>query len=670
MSTPTEPLPPADACALIETAHRALGGDAGELARAAGLSQSGLSNIKAGRAPLPEAAEIRLTRIADGLPPETAETDRAPAGDERAQRLAEAERFLTALDDEAESWCFQTFDDSGQRAELARTLHGELGELFDTLDELNRRGAGVFVTINEVRHGAPRTAANVARVRAVFADHDPPKTKAAPGVYPLAPVLEVESSAGRTHCYWTVDGLALEDFEPQQRGIAARLGSDPAVIDLPRVMRLPGFRHTKDPSRPHWVRTITADPRLPYRPEDLARAFPPVAKVNGTGGERPDPGADPIARALDARGLVLREKPGGGLFITCPWEDEHTTPNTPTSTVYFPPHTGGYAGAAFKCQHGHCTDRTAADLRAWLGLTPEPSAEHGAQVAAAIIGASQAAAPWPEPEPLPDVLPPVDAFDPAMLPAALRPWIIDIAERMQCPPDFPAAAAVVCLAAVVGRQVAIRPKRHDDWTVVPNLWGGIIGRPSLLKSPALAEPMRLVDALEAKAADFHREALREHGAQARVDAIGAKLADADIQKALKDGDRGKALDLALDASTDDEPPRRRRYRTSDATIEKLGELLKDNPRGLLLFRDELVGFLRSLDREGREGSRAFYLECWNGNGGFVFLCLVVRYRLSAGRKQALGFFSQSAQFILPGGRGVHVASGNVGKLNVRMHDGQ
>ena len=48
-------------------------------------------------------------------------------------------------------------------------------------------------------------------------------------------------------------------------------------------------------------------------------------------------------------------------------------------------------------------------------------------------------------------------------------------------------------------------------------------------------------------------------------------------------------------------------------MEKPGELLRDNPTGLLVLRDELVGFIASWDKEGREGKRAFYLETWNGN---------------------------------------------------------
>jgi hypothetical protein len=56
---------------------------------------------------------------------------------------------------------------------------------------------------------------------------------------------------------------------------------------------------------------------------------------------------------------------------------------------------------------------------------------------------------------------------------------------------------------------------------------------------------------------------------------------------------------------------------ADATVEKLGELLNANPRGLLMVRDELTGWLASLDREGHECDRSFWLECWNGTGPFV-----------------------------------------------------
>ncbi len=39
---------------------------------------------------------------------------------------------------------------------------------------------------------------------------------------------------------------------------------------------------------------------------------------------------------------------------------------------------------------------------------------------------------------------------------------------------------------------------------------------------------------------------------------------------------------------------------------------------MLLYRDELSGFFRSLERPGHEADRAFYLECWNGDGAFTY----------------------------------------------------
>ena len=64
------------------------------------------------------------------------------------------------------------------------------------------------------------------------------------------------------------------------------------------------------------------------------------------------------------------------------------------------------------------------------------------------------------------------------------------------------------------------------------------------------------------------------------------------------------------------PPTLKRYKTNDGTVEKLGEILRENPAGLLVLRDELVGLLASWEREGHEGDRAFFLESWNGTDGF------------------------------------------------------
>ena len=66
------------------------------------------------------------------------------------------------------------------------------------------------------------------------------------------------------------------------------------------------------------------------------------------------------------------------------------------------------------------------------------------------------------------------------------------------------------------------------------------------------------------------------------------------------------------------PPVAKRYLVNDTTVEKLGELLNHHPNGLLLFRDELSGWLHTMDRPGHENYRAFYCEAWNGTSGYTY----------------------------------------------------
>ncbi len=54
------------------------------------------------------------------------------------------------------------------------------------------------------------------------------------------------------------------------------------------------------------------------------------------------------------------------------------------------------------------------------------------------------------------------------------------------------------------------------------------------------------------------------------------------------------------------------------TVEKLGELLKENPRGLLLVRDELSGFLSDLERKEYQSDRSFYLTAFNGKKSYTY----------------------------------------------------
>ncbi len=63
-------------------------------------------------------------------------------------------------------------------------------------------------------------------------------------------------------------------------------------------------------------------------------------------------------------------------------------------------------------------------------------------------------------------------------------------------------------------------------------------------------------------------------------------------------------------------PRRRRLLSTDPTMEAARDLSAANPRGLLLHRDELSGWIAGMDRYGKGGGggaeRAFWLQAYEG----------------------------------------------------------
>lgn len=154
--------------------------------------------------------------------------------------LAEAERFLHTLDHRADGFHFRTFDDKRRRGSLPRKFYGPIADHYNELRLLNERGAGVFVVMNS----GGQTKDEIDRVRVVFADTDGAPLE--PIVEALPPHIVVQSSPGKWHAYYRVHAtFPLETFGPVQVAIAEKFGTDPAVKDLPRVMRLPGFKHNK-----------------------------------------------------------------------------------------------------------------------------------------------------------------------------------------------------------------------------------------------------------------------------------------------------------------------------------------------------------------------------------------------------------------------------------------
>jgi hypothetical protein len=211
--------------------------------------------------------------------------------------------------------------------------------------------------------------------------------------------------------------------------------------------------------------------------------------------------------------------------------------------------------------------------------------------ARAEIGAMlRAAAPRPEWPALIDITEAANAVPPfpvRLLPPPFAGFVDDVADRMQAPPDFVAIPLLVSAATMLGRELVVAPKRHDDWVERACLWGAVIGTPATLKTPATAEALRAIRKM-------HGETWEKF-----------KFARTEWRRRQKEGG-------------DDPEPQFEPLTTSDPTVEALAKILED-ARGVLLHRDELSGWFGSMNKYRNHGGddRQFFLQCWSGGSHTV-----------------------------------------------------
>lgn len=194
------------------------------------------------------------------------------------QDLREAQRFLDILA-EGEPVTFQTFHDV-KKPELLRLyperykaahFSGHFDDCKDRLLMYQKAHHGVYVMVNEGDLKG-RSTDNIIRVRALFLDLD--GAPLAPVLASrLAPHIVVESSPGRFQVYWLVSNCPITRFRALQVALAWKFNGDPGVNDLPRIMRVPGFLHLKNPSQPFVVRILQTEACLPYDVDAIVEAF-------------------------------------------------------------------------------------------------------------------------------------------------------------------------------------------------------------------------------------------------------------------------------------------------------------------------------------------------------------------------------------------------------------
>jgi hypothetical protein len=188
-------------------------------------------------------------------------------------------------------------------------------------------------------------------------------------------------------------------------------------------------------------------------------------------------------------------------------------------------------------------------------------------------------------------------------------WIRDQAEAKSCAPDYVAGGLLGGASVLIGNARWGSP--WAGWEEPPILWINNVGYPSSGKSPGLDAIRDVLGAIEADANTSHSGKLDEWNTKKQEAKFRLDAWESACKAAIKD----KIGIMPPKPQDTEEPsrPTRKRIVTNDPTVEKVARLVLENPKGLMLFRDELAGWIGALDKYGGAGGdRAFYIEAYGG----------------------------------------------------------
>jgi hypothetical protein len=219
-----------------------------------------------------------------------------PVHDKEMARLQ-----LAILDPDATSetqWVFQIFTDDKRASKekkkaTSETFYGTLDELWSKVLALNtpQKQRGIYVTINKTDGSGRRKAENITSPRGLFVDADNSDAvdRCEKEAVHVPPSMIVDTGNG-SHYYWlrndrplddgTPDPLPINKFTGLQDQLNTRLGTDKQVKDLPRVLRLAGTLHLKDPDNPRLIklRNKPGEPVCRYTPAELLEKLEQVKR--------------------------------------------------------------------------------------------------------------------------------------------------------------------------------------------------------------------------------------------------------------------------------------------------------------------------------------------------------------------------------------------------------
>lgn len=196
----------------------------------------------------------------------------------------------------------------------------------------------------------------------------------------------------------------------------------------------------------------------------------------------------------------------------------------------------------------------------------------------------------------------VDDFPINCFPVVLADFALEVSRSLLCPLDFPAVSMLAIASSAMGATRAVQLKR--GWLECARFYIAQVAEPGSAKSPAMDMACKPI---------YSRQNLLDRQWREQIELYERNKEHYEATRRQ----RGKGQNGVPAAYLPSKPvrPTYPHLYTTDATTESLAPILSENPRGIVLIRDEISGWASGMNqyKAGGKGSdRQFWLSAWSG----------------------------------------------------------
>lgn len=180
-----------------------------------------------------------------------------------------------------------------------------------------------------------------------------------------------------------------------------------------------------------------------------------------------------------------------------------------------------------------------------------------------------------------DIIFPVDVF-----PLQFKNFILQCNERLDTVIDYAGCSLLWAVSLIIGNSLQVKVK--NGWYEVPVVWFSLVGNPGIGKTPSIRLMLSPLIKENNKKIKEYIEKKKEY----------------DAYEKLTKAEKEKHIDV--------EPPPKKQNIVDDITMEALIDLHENVPHGVGIFKDELAGWLKDMNKYRAGSDLEAWLSSWSG----------------------------------------------------------